>query len=206
MSVTLKKGQTSAVLEAGDQIAEGLSISLTQPSGSTSRWVFRVRIRTDEGISLLGQFSTNPPTTGANTRMVAIATCPGVRQWMVDISPAPAIEDVVNVPDNSSVSLAQGCCSPTSPAGVQRVNERPKYYSGVSGTVQLLPGEVLIGWSAWDAGAGATVTLPDENMGTAIILPPAGVVEGGMGGLLQGPSRIVFAGTGGYFVEVAESA
>jgi hypothetical protein len=163
-------------------------------------------VQTDEGISLLGQFSTNPPTTGSPTRIVAIATCPGVRKWLVDVNPAPPIEGVEAVPDDSSVSLAQGSCTPTSPAGVQRVNERPKYYSGVAGTVQLLPGEVLSGWSAWDAGAGATVTLPDEVSGAAIPLPPTGTGEGGMAGLLQGPSRIVFTGTGGYLVEVAESA
>lgn len=200
-----RRGLTSIVFEAGGQIAEGLTISLTQPGKSTSRWVFRVRVRTDEGEFLLGQFSTNPPSTGIPSRVVAQASCPGAREWTVDVTPAQAVEGLVAVPDDSAVSLAVGL-STVSPAGVQRVNERPKYYSGVSGTVQLLPGETLIGWSAWDAGAGATVTLPDEDIGAAIPLPTFGTGNGGMGGLLQGPSRLVFAGTGGYLVEVAESA
>ena len=206
MAERLGRGLTSIVFDAGEEIAEGLSISLTQPGGSASRWVFRVRVRTDEGISLLGQFTTTPPSTGIPSRVVAVATCPGVREWEVDVSPAPGVEGAPFSPDDSSVSLAVGKPSPAAPTGVQRVNERPKYYSGVSGTVQLLPGEVLIGWSAWDAGAGATVTLPDEASGTAIPLPPSGTGDGGMGGLLQGPTRIAFAGTGGYLVEVAESA
>jgi len=206
MSESLGRGQTSIVFECGEEIAEAISISLTQPSGSQSRWVFRVRVRTDEGLSLLGQFTTNPPSTGIPTRIVALATCPGAREWQVDVTPAPGVEGAPAAPDDSSVSLAVGKTSPMAPAGVQRVNERPKYYSGVAGTVQLLPGEELIGWSAWDAGAGATVTLPDVPLSGAIPLPPAGVVEGGLGGLLQGPSRIVFAGTGGYLVEVALSA
>jgi hypothetical protein len=200
-----RRGLTSIVFEAGEQIAEGLTISLTQPGKSTSRWVFRVRVRTDEGEFLLGQFSTNPPTTGIPSRVVAQASCPGAREWVVDVTPAPPVEGLVAVPDDSSVDLAIGH-STVSPAGVQRVNERPKYYSGVSGTVQLLPGEVMTGWTAWDAGAGATVTLPDEDAGTAIPLPPSGAADGSMSGLLQGPSRVVFAGTGGYLVEVAESA
>lgn len=201
----LNRDITSIVFDAGGQVAEGIAITLTQPRLSTSRWTFRVRVRTDEGTFLLGQFSTNPPSTGVPSRMVAQASCPGAREWMVDVTPAKPVEGLVATPDDSSVTLAIGN-SVVSPAGVQRVNERPKYYSGVSGTVQILPGETLIGWSAWDAGAVATVTLPDEATATAIPLPPAGVGSGGMGGLLQGPSRIVFAGTGGYLVEVAESA
>jgi hypothetical protein len=208
MSVILSKTQVEATLDIGSQVAEGLSISLTQPAKSTSRWLFRVRVQTDEGISVLGSFMTAPPVSPSpQTRIVAIASCPGVRRWHVDIQPAPSIEGLPATPDNSSVSLAAGCCSQGDTGGVQRVNERPKYYAGVNnGDVQVLPGEEVVSWSAWAIGAGATVQIVDVDTTNQIFLPPAGSVEGGIAGLIKGPALFRFVGTGGFLVEVAVSA
>lgn len=182
---------------------------LSQPSDSSARWSFRVRVRTDEGLFQVGHFTSCPPRNGSpKTRCVAIAVCPGAREWTVDIRPAPVVEGLEAIPDNSAVALGASCCAPTAEPGLIRVSERPKAYTGTDGLVTLLPGEVLISWAAWAVGAGATLIISGGGLDAphTINLPTAGTAGGTFGELVEGPATLLFAGTGGYTVEVAESA
>lgn len=211
MSVNISRlGVVAAFVPRDDQVADGCTIWLSQAS-TGARYLFVVKVRVGEGIFELGRFYTAPPADGslgigsAKSRAVAIASCPGAREWMVEVQAALGFEGEVDAAaSQDAVVLSIGCCSAVSPAGVQRVNERPKYYSGESGTVDVLPGEVVTGWTAWAPDDAGLVNYSDPE-GTQIIIPPSGVVSGGTAGIV-GPAQINFDGTGGYYVEVLQSA
>jgi hypothetical protein len=202
MAVVLGKQFVQATLDG--ERGEGLTIFLSQPPGSTARYTFRVRARTDQGLCEVGTFTSCPPRNGsALTRAIAMAACPGVREWTVDISPAPAVVGLVADPDESSMWLSAGCCAGI--VGVERISERAKYYTGAAGVVTLLPGEEVVAFSTSASGAGATVIVSAPDNGP-IPVPVGGGVQGTFGGLLKGPATLTFAGTDSYLVEVAESA
>jgi len=220
MSVILQRTLVEASLVPLDpnEFAESLSVTLTQPSGSTSRWDFRVRCRTDEGITMVGRFQTAPPRLGSvHTRVVAMAFCPGAREWLVDVVPGMVSSDtgfVPTEPDNSSMSLAQGTTSGQL-AGVQRVGERFRLKGGTgvapapAGSLFVHSGETLLSWKAWATAAGETVQIATgiEPVTVTIPIPPGGEVIGGGSPLWVGPALLVFsAGVGAWMAEIAESA
>ena len=152
MSVRLVKGQVQATVHDSDGRG-GLSIAVSQKPGGTARWQFSVRAKTDEGTFHVGEcIVTPPPRTVRGARVVAIATCPGAKDWTVLATLASG------EPDDALLSLAVGAQGGGGP-GLVRVGERFKYYSGACGAVSILPGETVIGWSAWALVVGATVAI-----------------------------------------------
>lgn len=71
-------------LDQGDSLAIALSESPT----SVASWHIWVFARIDAGSFLLGELTTRP---GNPSRIVAIASCPGVREWTIEAqNPDPA--------------------------------------------------------------------------------------------------------------------
>ncbi len=186
----------------------GLAIALTQTpvSGAalTSRYRVEVRAKTDDGMFIVGSFSTCPPVLGSPpTRVVAMASCPGALSWILYVTPYKIGIGADDFGDLSGMIHAMAGEPGGQLPGVIRVGERPKYYSGTGvGAVGLQPGERVVGWSAFATGAVGTVTI---DGGTPIPIPNGGGVAGNGGGLLVG-STFVFTNTAGWLIEVAESA
>lgn len=206
----LGRSKIQLVIEDAD-CKGGLAIMLTQTRMSnlllTSRYRIAVRAKTDDGEFLVGTFSTCPPGDATpQSRVVAMASCPGALTWtlLVDAWEDPDFPGLGVFGDLSgSIYAAAGEPGGQMP-GVVRVGERRKYYSGTApGTVNILAGERVTSWSAFAAGAGATVTI---GGGSAIPLPTGGGVAGNGSGITDGPIAVVFAATAGYLIEVAESA
>lgn len=206
----LTRGAVQLTVEDAD-CKGGLAIALTQTQLSsaalTSRYRVEVRAKTDDGMFLVGIFSTCPPRDGSTpTRMVAMCSCPGALSWVLYVRPyALDPEDPDDFGDLSGMINACAGEPGGQLPGVIRVGERPKYYAAAApATVSILPGERVLSWSAFSTAAGATVIV---NGGPAIPIPNGGGVRGGDGALVEGPATIAFAGAiGGYLVEVAESA
>ena len=190
----------------------GLAIALTQTrlgtALPTSRYLFEVRVKVDDGMFLLGKFSTSPPdATSPATRIVATAACPGALAYILLIRPWQL---VAGEPDSygdlsGMVNVSVGDPGGQLP-GVVRVGERAKYYAATPvGVVTIPAGERVLSWSAFSTGAVASVQI---GAGPVINIPPNGVVSGGLGGIVEGPTTFTFAGAdfGGYYIETAESA
>lgn len=213
MSVSLGRELVQAsYCSRNDEADEGLSISLTQPAGSTSRWLFVVRARTDDGgLVTLGHFYTCPPSLDSpHTRVVAIASCPGAREWTVDVSPAQALaqDPIPMEPDNSAVSLAGGrplsCCR-----GVQRVSERPRFLSGAAAQVAVHWGQRIVAITATGNGSLGVCDVADPFNGFlvgSLYFPAAAPARFECDGLMQGTLVLTFSSTSQFFVELAESA
>ena len=196
MSQQLAKAGTQATISDKDGRG-GLSIALTQPRDSDARWKFSVRASTDEVTIEIGEFITCPPSNSKLSRFVAIANCPGARDWTI-------IANLIGGTDDKAVlSMAVGLM--TSAPGLSRIAERYKQYEDVmAGTVNILAGETVVGWTAFAGAAGGTVTIGTNG---AIAVPANGSATGGGAGLIEGPITITFGGDiTGYFIEVAESA
>ncbi len=201
MGQKLQNGTTQLTVTDGDGLG-GLAIRLTQParvsqSANTARYRFEVYAETDEGDSLIGVFTTCPPGSRPS-RAVAMANCPGARQWKLVITLVRGTSY-----DGAEVSMSVG--RPLGEPGVVRVSERFKYYAGGSANiVPILAGEVVLGWTMFAEAGGASVIIDGGN---TISVPSNGSMSGSGGGLLEGPIEIEFAtGTDSYYVEVAESA
>lgn len=69
-------------LEHGSDHHDAVSIALAEAADSSAVWHLEVWAHTDEGQYLLGQFDTYPAGK-SRSRIVAIAACPGVREWQV---------------------------------------------------------------------------------------------------------------------------
>ena len=93
----------------------------------------------------------------------------------------------------------------------QGLNRRVARFAGVSGTVAVQPGTVLLRLRA--EGAGGTIAMPDGKGGVlTVTIPPSGVFEDvsyehelsvfGGPGQAAGLNQLVFTGTTSYFVEV----
>lgn len=200
----------------------GLSIYLGQGEHTVAgdavpdqtRWHFEVWADIGDGLLFVGKFDTAPPTAppgnSPRTRLVATAAVPGAFSFTVRVTPAAGDPDS-NAHYAGEVSLSAGDPGGQLP-GVQRVGERPGYVAGGGGgVVTLQAGQRLLAWSAFSTGAGATVQIDrlfPTIAGQPISIPPGGAVQGGDGGLYEGPLQLTFAGgaMGGYLVEYAESA
>lgn len=206
MSFRLDRGVADGSIQDPD-CKGGLTIFFSQNSETQAHWRFTVKARTDEGLFNLGTFCTSLPanTTGpANRttpgRVVAIANCPGAKDWTVSVTRAEAVLDS-DPPDWPEVSLAVG--ESIGPPGLVRVAERYTHYSGVAGAVALLPGDRVVGWSAIAGGGGGTLTI---DALPAIVIPANATAAGSTGGNLEGPATMTFAGTIAYLVEIARSS
>ncbi len=212
----LTRGPVQLTVEDAD-CKGGLAIALTQTRlGAdllTSRYRVEVRAKTDDGMFIVGAFSTAPPdATSPTTRVVAMASCPGALAWVLYVRPYNLdAEDPDDFGDVSgSINAFAGEPGGQLP-GVVRVSERPKYYAGTAaGAVAIPPGERVTSWTAYSTGAGATVTYgPPGAPGATIPIPPAGGLSGGGSGAVEeGPLVFTFAGAnfGGYLIETLESA
>jgi hypothetical protein len=200
----LVKGLNQVSIE-DSECRGGLAIYLGQGSGDTTRWAFEVWAQTGDGLLLVGKFATCPSHDGSpRTRLVATAAIPGAVSFTVKVRPAKQ-DAAASIKWAGSVYLSVGEPGGQLP-GVLRVGERPKYYAGSAAALLQLPaGERVVAWSAFSTGAVASVVI---NGGDTITIPPSGGVQGGDGGLLEGPLQFAFLGAnfGGYLVEVAESA
>lgn len=205
MAQTLSKTVETCVIEDAD-CRGGLAIYLSQQSETDrTRWDFEVWANSGDGLIWVGQFTTCPAQSGSpKTRLVATAAVPGAFSFQVLVRPAARYGSEVQE-YSGEVMLSAGDPGGQLP-GVQRVNERAKYYAGNAAAVLQIPaGERIVSWSAFSTGAVASVAI---NGGDVIPIPPsAGVSGGGSGGLLEGPATFAFAGAnfGGYLIETAES-
>lgn len=206
MSFRLDRGVSDGSIQDPD-CKGGLTIFLSQNPESLAHWRFTVKARTDEGLFNVGTFCTSLPvnTTGPINRttpgrVVAIANCPGAKDWTVSVSRAEEEIDS-DPPDWPEVCLAVG--ESIGPPGLVRVAERYTHYSGVAGAIQLLPGDRVVGWSAVAGAPGATLTIEALPV---IVIPPNATAAGSTGGNLEGPATMTFAGTLAYLVEIARSS
>jgi hypothetical protein len=61
-----------------------VSVHLAQPPSSSARWRLRVEVQTESSWSTVGEIITAAPVAGASpNRVVAIASCPGAKNWRV---------------------------------------------------------------------------------------------------------------------------
>jgi hypothetical protein len=196
MSQQLSKAGTQATISDRDGRG-GLSIALTQPPGSDARWKFSVRASTDEVTIEVGEFITCPPSNSKLSRFVAIANCPGARDWTV------MVNLIAGSDDKAVLSMAVGLM--TSLPGLSRIAERYKQYEDSGPAVQaILAGETVLGWTVAAGAAGGTLTI--DGFGV-ITITPNGSVSGGGGGLIEGPGTFTFAGDiVSWMIEIAESA
>lgn len=215
MSQKLGRGITQISTNGGGQAGdhESCAIFLSQPPGSIARWVISVRAHTSEGDFEIGKITTCPPRAGSLfSRCVAIATCPGATNWTLVVMPA-TIAGEPQSDEQSAIAAIDGRSSPNATPGVVRPNERTRIYSSgsandppFSASLNIQPGEVVRGWSAFTSVATGSVTIqgiPDEN---PIPLPSGGTVSMGGGVGFEGPLTFQFADVQGYVVEVGESA
>lgn len=200
----LVKGLNQVSIE-DSECRGGLAIYLGQGSGDTTRWAFEVWAQTGDGLLLVGKFATCPSQDGSpRTRLVATAAIPGAVSFTVKVRPAKQ-DAAASIKWAGSVYLSVGDPGGQLP-GVQRVNERPKYYANnAAGILQIPAGERVVAWSAFSTGPVASVVI---NGGDSIPIPDSASVAGGDDGLFEGPLQFAFNGAdfGGYLVEVAESA
>jgi len=200
----LTKGPNVVTIE--DETARGgLSIFLgQQDEADRTRWRFDVYASTGDGLLYVGRFTSCPAHDGSQkTRLVATVAVPGATNYTVQVRPAERLGSEAQL-YSAEVSLSVGDPGGQLP-GVQRVNERPKYYAANAvGSVDIPAGERVVAWSAFATGAAASLVIGGGN---TITFPPSGGVAGGNGGLLEGPVQFTFAGAnfGGYYIETAES-
>lgn len=206
MATTLTKTVQTCVVE--DQACRGgLAIYLSQQDeADRTRWEIEVWANTGDGLIWVGKLTTCPAQNNSQkTRLVATVAVPGAFSFQCIVRPAARFGSEVQL-YSGELLLSAGEPGGQLP-GLQRVNERPKYYAGNAAAVLQLPaGERIVAWSAFSTGAVATVTI---NGGDVIPVPPSGQVFGnGSGGLLEGPATFAFAGAnfGGYLIQTAESA
>lgn len=202
MSQKLNNGTTEVNIEDIDGLG-GLAIRLTQPAKpggvvNTAQYRFEVYAETKEGNYLVGSFATSPPGRQLS-RVVAMANCPGAKNWKLVITLVRG-----TAYDGGEVSMSVGRPAGELP-GVTRVSERFDYYTGnAPGTVSILPGETVLGWTATASGGAGSVQI---GSGGSIPVPNGGSMSGGGGGLIEGPIDFTFGtNVNGYLIEVAESA
>lgn len=215
MSVILGRGVVQVSTDGGGQAGdrEACSVFLMQPHGSTARWVISVRAHTSEGDFELGKITTCPPRDNSSpSRCVLIATCPGAVDWTLVVYPAQ-IDGAAQADDQCSLALQAGKPAPNALPGVVRPGERAKIYSAgdaasppFSGNVNILPGEVVRGWSAFTSVATGNVTIVGIPNGNPIPLPSGGSMTGNGGPGFEGPLQFQFVNVTGYAIEVGESA
>jgi hypothetical protein len=176
-----------------DEYQETCAICLSQGQDAAA-WRFRVIAHLDGGQFALGVFTASPPTQGADpARVVAIATCPGARDWSVEV------EDVAAVTGAScEVFLASSRC--VGKPGLEFPNRRYKTLGGANGAVNVPAHQRVKSWSAFATAAGATVAVA----GGVLNVPNGGSVGGQPGDALLGPLTITFTGTAGYELELEE--
>lgn len=203
MSVRLNRAVVQATIDDPDSRG-GLTIYLSQPVNGIS-WNIKVYAKADEGLFELGRFTTSIPQqiVGQDvrtlSRVVAIANCPGAKSWTLEIARADSDDE----PDHSKLSMAVGCC--IGPPGVTRVGERYRYYTGVDGLAQILPGDRIVGWTAIAGPLGGSVVFAPSAL-LPVVIPPNASLSGSTGGNQEGLVNMIFAGTLSYIIEVARSA
>lgn len=140
----------------------------------------------------VGELVTEPHTStlAQPTRLVAIASVPGVTGWCM----RARAEVIASAADRCQLDLATERHHGT--YGFEDLEQRAKgSASGVAGAVFLRPWKRKIGWTAWATAPGATVTV----MGTVISVPINGSVRDEYSRLLA-QQTITCAGTAGYLV------
>lgn len=205
MPTTLSKTVETAVIEDQD-CKGGCAIYLSQKDeADRTRWDLEVWANSGDGLIWVGKVTTCPAQNGSQkTRLVATVAVPGAFSFHVVVRPAARYGDEVQL-YSGELLLSAGLPGGQLP-GLQRVNERPKYYAdNASGLLQIPAGERVVAWSAFSTGPVASVVI---NGGDSIPIPDSASVAGGDDGLFEGPLQFAFNGAdfGGYFVEVAESA
>ncbi len=205
MGQQLIKGPQQITIEDSEGRG-GLSIFLGQSNGDITRWRFEVWASVGDGLLLVGRFTTCAPHDNSpRTRLVATAAVPGAQSYTLRVKPAKPVAGETWL-YKGEVFASVGDPGGQLP-GVQRVNERPKYYAGsVAALLDIPPGERVVSWSVFSTGAGAALRV--GATGDLIPIPTGAGVSGGDGGLVEGPIRFVMTGPnfGGYLIEVAESA
>lgn len=192
---------------------ESVALVLSEHTRSLDSWRMRVSCRTAEGVALVGSVRSLPALrTGEASRVVAIASCPGASEWIVEashVAVTPLVgESPFGVADGAEALLGLSAGPGVAAAGlVPLAGELDTfgplaeytYETGTDGTVSVPAGLHVWSWSAFATGALATVGI---NGGADIPVPEGGSVIGEPRGRLRGPCELVFTGTAGYLVEL----
>lgn len=147
---------------------DAVSIGLSEPTDSQVIWHVRVDVVTDQGVYRLGDFRTRPPSAGdPPSRIVGVASCPGVRRWRVQFS-----DPVARGNGEADVQLSDGCCPGV--VGVMPVTSQADVgpilgfgFIGVGIAETPLPAGV--------ARNGVMLSSPRTNDASGIFLGGAGV-------------------------------
>jgi hypothetical protein len=206
--VQIKPGSDTAVEFSSDAGGSGLAIYLSDPGTLELTWRLEVYAYTARGRTFVGQITTRTPpaAVGSNyprsrSRLVAIANCPGVKNWSVVAryaSPAPYPDAVAELELTSSETTS-------GPFGIVPQSERYHYLAGTgNGSQAFVGGQRIQSWAAFATGAGATVTIAGAG-GTTIPISTAGNVRGDPGGTLEGATFTFAGGVTGWFIEWKEN-
>lgn len=184
---------------------EGLAIFLSQDATAVTRFHFTVKAETTQGSLVVGDFFSSPPNatvpTGALSRMVASAVCPGAKSWSVEISNAArAAGPAAQADEIALVTLVSSRCCAGAP-GVRRVNERYIYKAGTAAMSITAPGQTVQAWNAIGVGAG-TVSIGGGN---TITVPVGLSVRGEPGHKFLNAQTFSFVNVA-WFIELLESA
>jgi hypothetical protein len=206
-----------AARESGRIEIPSLVVAVAQPSGAASVWTLRVEGRLNsQGVTReLGRIETIPPTVWAPSgKVVAIASCPGVVDWWVEVEylrTRRAVDNQGQIDDHIEVDLSasmdQTLPGVTVIDGASRLQRgRYSYQAGTlapGATTITTPSGLLQTVSAWQVGTGMTVAV--DAFAPAPV-PPNGSIQFGPQGSELGPISITFAnvpvGGGGYLIEV----
>lgn len=209
MKLQAKAGSQFAYLD-DDNSGEGVAIFFSQSATDVVRWKLEVYAKLDRGGELLvGTIYTSPPSAtnpvGPLTRLVAIASVPGVERWAVC---ARAAEGPVEAEaETADLNLASSKSWPGI-GGVKRTGERHTSFAdhGGGGGSQfvLAPGQRVIRWTCRSDGALGALTI-SGGIGTAVI-PIDSALEGSPGEADMPPGTVFAYGNAYFFIELAESA
>jgi hypothetical protein len=172
-----------AVKAGGD----GLAISLSEDPSSLTIWTAFIDARTDEGRVRLGRIQSRPPgvTGGSGSRLVALASYPGVREWYVTIT-GPFDDGTGRVPV-ADLSLATTTNAGAIPPGVTAVESGrlepwtpldfgarlDAWWTAKRGVINVFGAPAL--WQDQSGNANHLTSLNGEAQPILLTGPPPGV-------------------------------
>ena len=181
----VRGGQPRQLAIAG---GAGLSVSLSQAPADASSWRVRIWANLEQGgRALLGELTTTA-RADEPSRVVALAGCPGVESWLVEVQGTPG----------GAVELELGASHEAPALGLVLPQRRWDYYTGVVGA-QVIPAGQRVHTMAAQSVAGGTVQV---GAGAVIAVPAGGAVQLEPRGALRGPVTLTLAGTDAWLVEV----